>query len=253
MIRRPKLEILDSKDVRQIIAAAYDLLDDFGVMVDHAEALQVLADGGARVDFRKKVARISADMIGKALETRPSDFAIYDQDGRNPALLEGDKAHFCPGSVALNILDSETEKIRQPKLEDFIKIVSLAQTLENVHFITGPIVPDDIPKPLLDAYRYYLIMLNTNKPLFAGAFTVDGLRVQLEMFSVLCGGKDQFRARPRAVFCRQSDGTAAMGWNRRPEPGGLRPLRGAAHADPHAAARRQCTCYPGWNLGGAYR
>ena len=209
-MRRPKLEILNPEDIQQIIAAAYDLLDDFGVMVDNAEALQILAEGGARVDFENKIARISAELINKALETKPSAFAIYDQEGQQPALLEGDRAHFCPGSVALNILDSETQKIRPPGLEDLIKIVSLAQSLENVQFVTGPIVPADIPKPLLDAYRYYLIMLNTTKPLFAGAFTVDGLRVQLEMFSVLCGGEDEFRARPRAVFA--ANPTAPLRW-----------------------------------------
>jgi len=58
---------------------------------------------------------------GGNLETRPSAFAIYDQECRKPALLEKDAIHFCPGSVALNVLDSETEKIRQPKLQDLIR------------------------------------------------------------------------------------------------------------------------------------
>jgi trimethylamine--corrinoid protein Co-methyltransferase len=102
--------------------------------------------------------------------------------------------------VALNILGSETAKIRKPKLQDLIRIVSLAKTLEHVQFITGLLVPDDSPQPLLDAYRYYLLMLNTSKPLVTGAFTVDGLRVQLEMLSVLRGGEDELRAKPRAIF-----------------------------------------------------
>ena len=209
-MRRPKIEVLEAEDIRNILAAAYDLLENFGVMVDNEEALQVLAEGGARVDGKEKVAFISADMIDQALQTKPASFAIYDQEGQKPAELEGDRVYFCPGSVALNILDSESEKIRPPGLADFIKIVSLAQSLEHVDFVTGPLVPDDIPKPLLDAYRYYLIMLNTTKPLFAGAFTVDGLRVQLEMFSVLCGGEDEFRARPRAVFA--ANPTAPLRW-----------------------------------------
>ena len=82
---RPKLEILDPEDIHQIIAAAYDLLDDFGVRVDNDEALQVLADGGARVDFKEKVPRISADMIDKAPKIKPSSFVTHDQEGRSPA------------------------------------------------------------------------------------------------------------------------------------------------------------------------
>ena len=209
-MKRPKLEILESDDIRKIITAAYDLLENFGVMVDNEEALGILEDGGARVDVKEKVAYIPGGMVDKALETRPSGFTIYDQECLHPAILENDNIHFCPGSVALNILDSETEIIRPPNLQDFIRIVSLAQTLENVQFITGPLVPADIPQPLLDAYRYYLLMLNTSKPLFTGAFTVDGLRVQLEMLSVLRGGEDELRAKPRAIFA--ANPTAPLRW-----------------------------------------
>ena len=193
-----------------IITAAYDLLENFGVMVDNDEGLKILENGGARVDFKEKLAFIPADMVDQALDSKPASFAIYDQDCQNPALLQNDNIHFCPGSVALNILDSASEKIRKPKLQDFIKIVSLAQTLDHVQFITGPLVPDDVPAPLLDAYRYYLIMLNTTKPLFAGAFSVDGLRVQLEMLSVLRDGEDELRAKPRAVYA--ANPTAPLRW-----------------------------------------
>jgi trimethylamine:corrinoid methyltransferase-like protein len=92
-LKRPKLEILESDDIRKIIAAAYDLLENFGVMVDNEEALGILEDGGARVDVKEKVAYIPGAMVDKALETRPSGFAIYDQEGKKPAVLENDNIH----------------------------------------------------------------------------------------------------------------------------------------------------------------
>ena len=52
-MKRPKLEILETQDIRKIIAAAYDLLENFGVMVDNDEALQILEGGGARIDIKK--------------------------------------------------------------------------------------------------------------------------------------------------------------------------------------------------------
>ena len=52
------LEILESDDIRKIVAAAYDLLENFGVMVDSEEALGILEDSGARVDVKEKVAYI---------------------------------------------------------------------------------------------------------------------------------------------------------------------------------------------------
>ena len=209
-MRRPKLELLTKEDVRRIIEAAYDLLGTFGVMVDNQEVLQTLADGGARVDLKEKVAFIPPSMVDKALQSAPSAFGIYDQACHEPAVLEGDNVHFCAGSVALNILDSVTQAIRKPNLADLIRITSLIETLEHVHFVTGCLMPHDIPAPLQDAYRYYLLMLNTSKPLFSGAFTIDGLRVQIEILKVLQGGDQELRARPRAIFA--ANPTAPLRW-----------------------------------------
>ena len=93
-VRRPKLELLTAEDVNEIIEAAYDLLENFGVMVDNQEALQILADGGARVDIKKKVALIPPAMVDKALESAPSAFTIHGQPDQRPAMLEGDNIHF---------------------------------------------------------------------------------------------------------------------------------------------------------------
>jgi trimethylamine--corrinoid protein Co-methyltransferase len=209
-LKRPKLEILAQEDVRKIIDAACDLLKNFGVKIFNQEALEILAEGGATVNFKKKVAFIPQAMVDKALQSVPSSFSVFDHKGQNPAVLEKDRIHFCAGSVALNILDSETEIIRKPKLPDLIKITSLIETLENLSFVTGSVVPEDIPQQLLDAYRYYLILLNTSKPLFSGAFTVDGLRVQIEMLSVLRGGMEELRSKPRAIFA--ANPTAPLMW-----------------------------------------
>jgi trimethylamine:corrinoid methyltransferase-like protein len=48
---RPKLEILDHEDVQKIIEAAYDLLETFGVKIYNQEALEILAERGAKVDI----------------------------------------------------------------------------------------------------------------------------------------------------------------------------------------------------------
>ena len=62
-MKRPKLEILESGDIRKIITAAYDLLENFSVMVDNEEALGILEDGSARVYVKEKVAYIPGGMI----------------------------------------------------------------------------------------------------------------------------------------------------------------------------------------------
>jgi len=211
-MKRPKLELLAREDVQKIIDAAYDLLENFGVKVDNEEVLKILAEAGAKVDFPEKTAYIPSAIVEKTVESAPSAFSVFDQEGKNPAVLEKDNVYFAPGSVALNIYDSETEKIRKPKIPDLVNITRLIETLENIHFQTGPILPEDIPEPIQDAYRFYLILLNSTKPIFGGAFTAEGLRVQRDMLAVLRGGEEELRLRPRAIFA--ANPTAPLMWGK---------------------------------------
>ena len=210
MIKRPKIDLLEESDVKKIIDAAYDLLGDFGVMVDNEAVLKVLADGGARVDFDKKVGYIPSDMIDKALETVPSSFRVYDRDGENPAHLEKDNIYFAPGSVALNIMDSETEKIRKPKVHDIVRITQLIDTLEYVAFQTAPLVSDDLPNEIQDVSRYYLMLINSTKPIFGGAYTAEGLIAIKDMLAVIRGSEDALREKPRAIIA--ANPTAPLMW-----------------------------------------
>ena len=51
MIVRPKLQLLDEAQIRQIITDAYHILDDVGVMFkDNEECLNLFEAAGARVD-----------------------------------------------------------------------------------------------------------------------------------------------------------------------------------------------------------
>mgnify|MGYP006283191787 CR=1 FL=1 len=206
----PKLELLEERDINKIVEAAYDLLENFGVMVDNEDVLRLMADGGIRVDFEKRVGYIPSSLIDKALETVPSSFSVYDLEGEHPAVLEKDNIFFAPGSVALNILDSDSEKIRKPVIDDLIQITRLVETLEYVDFQTGPILPEDIPQEVQDAYRFYIILMNSRKPIFGGAFTSEGLRIQKDMLAVLRNGEKGLAKKPRAIFA--ANPTAPLMW-----------------------------------------
>ncbi|MBW1816794.1 MAG: trimethylamine methyltransferase family protein, partial [Deltaproteobacteria bacterium] len=149
-------------------------------------------------------------LVDQALETAPSSFRVYDRSGENPAVLEKDNIHFAPGSVALNILDSDTEEIRKPKIPDLIRITRLIETLENVQFQTGPIVPEDIPVEIQDVFRFLLILAHSEKPIFGGAFTAEGLRLQKDLLALLRGGEAELAERPRAIFA--ANPTAPLMW-----------------------------------------
>ncbi len=197
---RPKLNILSSELVEQIIAEAYELLMDPGVRVHNDEALQLLGDAGAPVDLQTKIARIPQQMAQNALETAPSEFHLYDLDGRPVVHYGGDSVQFDPGSAAITILDSDTQQQRVPLTADFVDFVKLVEMLPQIDAQSTAMICGDVPEEVGDLYRLYLALNFMRKPIITGAFRKDTWWVMKDMLVAVAGSADALIQRPIAVF-----------------------------------------------------
>ncbi len=197
---RPKLEFLSNETIGRVIDEAYELLWDPGVRVHYDEALRLLADGGATVDFEARVARIPREMAEKALATAPSSFYLYNLAGEPVVHYGGDDVHFDPGSAAIEILDYGASESRPPVTADCVRYVRLAEMLPHIDAVATALVCTDVPQTMSDWYRLYLLLLYTNKPIVTGAFSVQGFPLMQKLLSVVVGGDEALRNKPRAVF-----------------------------------------------------
>ena len=141
---RPKVELLDIDLVNQIISEGIAILENPGIRVHNQEALEILANAGAKVDFQAQVAWIPEKITRQALKTVPHEFTLFDLNG-NPAVhYFGDKIHFDPGSGGLTIIDSQTERPRLPLTNDLIKFVKLVETLPQIDAQSTAFVCSDV-------------------------------------------------------------------------------------------------------------
>ena len=197
---RLKLELLDPDSVDQIISEGIALLENPGIRVHNHEALEILANANATVDFQAQIARIPETLTRQALKTAPHEFTLFDLHG-NPAVpYFGDKIHFDPGSGGLTILDSQTERPRLPLTDDFIQFVKLVETLPQVDAQSTAFVCSDVAPEIGDLYRLYLALNYMNKPIVTGAFRKDTWWTMKEMLSAVAGGDQALAQRPTAVF-----------------------------------------------------
>ena len=196
----PKLELLDGNLVNQIISEGVALLENPGIRVHNQEALEILADAGAKVDFQAQVACIPESLTRQALETAPHEFTLFDLKG-NPAVhYFGDKIHFDPGSGGLTIIDSQTERPRLPLTNDLIKFIKLVEALPQVDAQSTAFICSDVVPEIGDLYRLYLALNYMNKPIITGAFRKDTWWTMKEMLSAVAGGDQALALKPTAVF-----------------------------------------------------
>lgn len=196
----PRLQFLDKRSIERIIDQAHQLLWDPGVMLYAPEALEILAQSGAHVDQKRRIARIPARMVQEALDTAPEGFNLYNAKGEIAVEYSGDHFQFDPGSAAIFILDSQTGRVRRPVTADLVRHLKLAEGLEQLDAVSTALVCSDVPEGIADLYRLYLVLKYARKPVVTGAFAIETLHLMYEMLVAVVGSAGSLRERPLAVF-----------------------------------------------------
>jgi trimethylamine--corrinoid protein Co-methyltransferase len=197
---RPKLEFLAPETVNRAIDEAYELLWDPGVRVHYDEALQLLADSGATVDVKSRVAKIPRDLAERCVETAPSSFHLYNFDGEPVVHYGDDDIHYDPGSAAIEIADYDSDQSRVPVTKDCEDFVRLAEGLPQIDALATSIVCGDVPQAMADWYRLYLLLLYGRKPIVTGTFAIETFSIMHELLVVLAGSEEALAGKPRAIF-----------------------------------------------------
>ncbi len=197
---QPKMELLTTDLLHQILDEAHQLLETTGIKVQSEEARLLLSDAGAQVEAATEVARIPRQVAAKALQSAPSVFYLYDRKGDPRVVYGGDVVQFDPGSSGVHILDAETLEHRPSYTPDLVRLVKVAEMLPQYAAQSTAVVCNEIPKAIGDLYRLYIVLLYSNKPVVTGAFSATTLHTMLDMLAIFAGGRRLLAEKPQAVF-----------------------------------------------------
>lgn len=197
---RPTLDILDRSLIERIIDDAFEVLATVGILVDYQPAFDRLNELGLPGDPTTKRIMFPRSVVETAIKTAPSGLTLFDRNSQPFARLEGDRVHFVPASSALRILDRTTDEIRDATTGDFIDYVKVADRLENISYLSTAFIPKDVPEDIADAWRLYLSLAHSKKPVVSGAFTSYGVPRMQQIMSMFREGSVDLADKPLAIF-----------------------------------------------------
>jgi len=197
---RPALSVLEPALVDRIIDESFTVLEQVGVLIDDERALARLGDGGIGRDAASGRVKFPRAALERALAASPSSLTLHDRDGEPAAVLEGDNVHFVPGSSALRVLDRRTQQHRDAVTADFVEFVKLADGLRNISYLSTAFVPKDVPNDLSDAWRLYLVLAHSKRPVVSGSFTAWGVPRMAELMALFRDGREDLARRPMSIF-----------------------------------------------------
>jgi trimethylamine--corrinoid protein Co-methyltransferase len=160
---------------------------------------QRLLEAGLPVDGKGRVL-FADDVVERALAAAPASFWLYDRDGKPHAHLGADRVHFTPGSSGLRVQDYRTGVTRDALTADFVDYVRLCDGLPHIAYLATAFSTHDLPPAVSDAWRLYLCLTNSRRPVVSGAFTEHGVPRMAAMMALFRRDRVDLAARPLSIF-----------------------------------------------------
>ena len=197
---RPTVTFLGKKLIEQIISEARGIMCKLGFEIHNEGVTAMLTGHGAQVDKNTKRVCFTEDMIDKALSHAPHAFKLFDTAGNEAVDLSGFNVNFTPGSAAIYVLDSETNKIRRPVTSDYVRYAKLMGKMTNLASQSTALIPSDVHEMISDSYRLYLSLLFCEKPVVTGTFTIEAFEIMKNLQLAVRGSKENLAAKPLTIF-----------------------------------------------------
>ena len=191
----PTLAYLSDDDKKGIHHAVQTILSEIGMKIFHDGALALLQAAGCPTDSAG-IVKIPAKMIQQAIESAPSNIAVYDRNGRHAMDLGQRRAYFGTGSDLIYSLDSETMQRRPCTLDDVGRAARVCDALPNIDFIMSFAHPSDRSPELAYLLSFHAMAVNSTKPIVTTAVGRDDLSEMVEIARLLRNGNGELVSQP---------------------------------------------------------
>jgi trimethylamine--corrinoid protein Co-methyltransferase len=194
----PQFRVLSNKQCEELYGASLECLERVGMQVNNVEAIQLLAERGARVIGN--IAHIPSALVKDAIKITPASFSVWDRNGKHEMRVAMDRVHFGPGPTCTYFIDPVTRERRAARRGDAGLTAKVCDALPNIDYIMGLCLLGDVNPALAPAYEFAEELANTTKPIVAWANTPEALKLIHRMATVTAGGEENLRSKPLYAY-----------------------------------------------------
>ena len=195
----PQFRVLSDRQIEKVYQATLECLNRTGVEVRNAEARELLAAAGARVDGTR--VHIPPHIIQDAVAAAPRSFTLWGRNGEHCIQVVPDRVYFGPGPTCTYFVDPETGERRKVRRGDPGLTALVCDALENIDYVMGLGLISDVTPTLSPVYEYAEMLANTSKPILPWGYSVANVSDIYQMAVAVSGSEAAFRQRPHfAIF-----------------------------------------------------
>lgn len=198
-IARPRFGFLSDGDIEVMKERAFDLLENYGVVVIHPEAIKALTNAGAKPGNDSDRLRLPRELVEEALEATPKSVSLYGKTPNRAIHLPRSDGGFImrTGTGAHGYVDPETGNYRNLDLKAVKEIGAVASGLDQVGFVAHPFVAG-VPEITADIHSFGTMVNHTDKHCWVQPYSKENVEYLMKIAAVAAGGEDALRERPLA-------------------------------------------------------
>ncbi len=189
-----QFRVLSDQQIEKVFQATLEALQRTGVTVFNAEARQLLAEAGARVEGNR--VRIPPHIIQDAIAAAPRSFTIWGRDREHRMQIVPNRVYYGPGPTCTYFVDPYTGERRPTRREDPGLTARVCDALDNIDYVMSLGLISDVTAELAPVYEFAEMIANTGKPVFAWTFTEDNLHDIYDMALAVAGDEEQMQRYP---------------------------------------------------------
>ena len=190
------VEMLSEKEIRTIHDGSMEILRDTGVMVHHAEALDLLAQGGAKVDKDAKIARLPEKLVAESIEQATKRYIIYGRDPERTARFGYGDLVLMSSPGQYSWIDTDTGRRRHATINDARQAIKLGDALSNITIVGSMAQPEEVSEAWRDVFLTAELLKGTTKPTRCWVKNGRTAKYILEIYRAVAGGEKELCARP---------------------------------------------------------
>jgi trimethylamine--corrinoid protein Co-methyltransferase len=188
--------LLTTEQLATIQRGTLRLLDQVGVHIPSQQALRILDDHGAHVDWERHLVRMPPDLVKRAMATAPRSFVLGGREERLDLHLDGRCSYLCTDGTGVQVVDLETRQMRVSCKADVAMMARVCDALPLIGFYWPPVSAQD-RGPTAPLHQCHAGLTHTLKHVRGGMAVPRRLAVYtVEMATVVAGSEEVRRRRP---------------------------------------------------------
>lgn len=176
-------KIISDQEIEAIHEATLRVLSEVGIVLDHPQIREQLADSGATLNGA--IVQLPPDLVEKSIEISTKKVKTRGRDGKIITLGDG-SLHWHNLGGARDVYDPVSGKLHRATLQDLRDSTRLLDALDQATTITPFFTPIDVPGELMSLAMYRYALPHTTKPLHGpGVQTGEEVKFAVEMAEVI--------------------------------------------------------------------